>query len=709
MSTEKSIRANKLKVTELFGVNLFNERVMQQRLPRKVYQQLRETINMGKALNPEIAEIVAYAMKDWAIEKGASHFTHWFQPLNGITAEKHDSFISPSSEGRIIMEFSGKELIQGEPDASSFPSGGIRSTFEARGYTAWDATSPAFLKEDNSGVTLFIPTAFYSYTGDALDKKTPLLRSIEAINTAALRILRLFGNETVQRVLPSVGPEQEYFLIDKKFYDARLDLQLTGRTLFGARPPKGHELKDHYFGTIHERVSVFMHELDRELWKLGISAKTKHNEVAPNQFELATIYTNCNVATDQNQLVMDTMRKLARHHGLVCLLHPKPFAGLNGSGKHNNWSLTTDDGQNLLEPGQTPDENAQFLLFLTAVISAIDKHADLLRIAASDASNDLRLGGHEAPPAIISIYLGDLLTEILEKIEKGEKRGTKQNGNMRIGVSTLPPLPMDSTDRNRTSPFAFTGNKFEFRMVASSASLARPNMILNTIIANTLNEFADSLEKSEDLHSDVQELIKEKYKIHKRVVFNGDGYSAEWPEEAKRRGLPNFSTAIDAYQHLLDKKNVALFEKEKVLSRKELAARASIFTEMYIKQMIIEANTMLLMGRRHIFPAAVKSQQRLLRTLELDKLLGRNQVQILKALEEFDILIASFRLCLSNLSDLMNRLEESIETEDLKARCVDTKLKTLMEELRIYGDKLESICAAEDWDLPNYAEMLFFL
>jgi glutamine synthetase len=702
-------RSEETKVTEIFGMNLFSERVMQQRLPRKVYQELRETINMGKALNPEIAEIVAYAMKDWAIEKGATHFTHWFQPLSGMTAEKHDSFISPTKEGRVIMEFSGKELIQGEPDASSFPSGGIRSTFEARGYTAWDATSPAFLKEDSSGVTLYIPTAFYSYTGEALDKKTPLLRSIDAINSASLRILRLFDKTHVQRVLPSVGPEQEYFLIDKKYYDARLDLQLTGRTLFGARPPKGHELNDHYFGTIHERVSVFMHELDRELWKLGISAKTKHNEVAPNQFELATIYTNCNVATDQNQLVMDTMRKVARHHGLVCLLHPKPFAGVNGSGKHNNWSLISDDGQNLLEPGQTPHENAQFLLFLTAVITAIDKHADLLRMGASDAANDLRLGGHEAPPAIISIYLGELLTEILENIEQGKKRGAKQNGNITLGVSTLPPLPMDSTDRNRTSPFAFTGNKFEFRMVASSASLARPNMIINTIIANTLNEFADVLENSTSLLAAVQELIKEKYSQHKRIVFNGDGYSKAWPEEAERRGLPNFSTAIDAYQHLLDEKNIRLFESEKVLNRKELSARASIFTEMYIKQMLIEANTMLVMARRDIFPAAVKSQQRLLQTMQLDQSLGRTQPSIQKALKEFDMLLEEFTAALQALSELMNRIETSMESEELKAKCVKRELKPAMEQLRIYGDKLETLCAAEDWLLPGYAEMLFQL
>lgn len=696
-----------VNVSEIFASNVFNDQVMQQRLPKNTYKLLKNTVEKGMPLEPNIAEIVANAMKDWAIEKGATHYTHWFQPLNGVTAEKHESFISPTGSGRVIMEFSGKELIQGEPDASSFPSGGIRTTFEARGYTAWDATSPAFLKEDTTGVTLYIPTAFYSYTGDALDKKTPLLRSIDSLNRQAIRILRLFGNTTATRVTPSVGPEQEYFLIDQDYYLRRLDLQLTGRTLFGARPPKGHELNDHYFGSIKERVAAFMRELDVELWKLGVSAKTKHNEVAPHQFELAPIYTGCNIATDQNQLVMDTMTKVARHHKLVCLLHPKPFAGVNGSGKHNNWSIATDDGVNLLEPGQTPDENAQFLLFLSAIIRAVDMHADLLRIGAADAGNDHRLGGHEAPPAVISIYLGELLTDILENIEKGQRKGRKENGHITIGITTLPPLPKDSTDRNRTSPFAFTGNKFEFRMVASSASIARPNMFLNTIVADVLQEFADRLEKTDDLHPEIQSIIRETYSAHKRIIFNGDGYSVNWTDEANKRGLPVFKTAIDAYDQLIADKNRVLFKRQNVLTENELVARYNILVELYVKQILIEANTMVSLARHEIMPSVVKTLGNYSDTARKSADVGFSSKSLLEIVKKINEILDAF-------SDGINRLEQAVKdiesccSEGInKAKSIRDKLLPAMESLRASGDLLETLTAAEDWSLPTYADMLF--
>ena len=582
----------KISIVELYGTNVFNDAQMREHLPKKIYTELQHTIEEGAELNASVAEVVANAMKDWAMERGATHFTHWFQPMTGITAEKHDSFLTVNN-GKAITEFSGKELIKGESDASSFPSGGLRATFEARGYTAWDCTSPAFLREDSAGVTLCIPTAFCSYTGEALDKKTPLLRSVEAINKQALRILRLFGNTTSKKINIYAGAEQEYFLIDRELYKQRKDLIFTGRTLFGAAPPKGQELDDHYFGSIKERIAKFMKELNVELWKMGVSAKTQHNEVAPAQHELALIYDTCNIATDHNQLVMKSMKRIASHHGLACLLHEKPFAGVNGSGKHNNWSMGTDDGQNLLDPGKTPHENAQFLLFLVAVIKAVDLHAALIRHSASNPGNDHRLGAGEAPPAIVSIFLGDQLTDIFEQIEHGEATSSIQGGKMKVGVNTLPILKKDATDRNRTSPFAFTGNKFEFRMVPSSGSISGPNFILNTVVADVLKEFADELEKAEDFTTAVHELIHKTYVEHKRVIFNGNGYSGEWIEEAEKRGLPNLPTMVDAIPALTYDKTIETFERHKVLNFAELQSRAEIHYESYIKQINIEARTMI--------------------------------------------------------------------------------------------------------------------
>ncbi|MDK2805594.1 MAG: glutamine synthetase [Thermoanaerobacterium sp.] len=595
------MQENSLKT--IFGENVFNDAVMRERLPKQTYNALRKTIDEGLPLDPKVADVVANAMKDWAIEKGATHFTHWFQPLTGITAEKHESFISPTPDGKVITEFSGKELIKGEPDASSFPSGGLRATFEARGYTAWDCTSPAFVKDN----VLYIPTAFCSYTGEALDLKTPLLRSMEALSKQALRVLRLFGNTTSKKVITTVGPEQEYFLIDKKLYEKRKDLILTGRTLFGSKSPKGQEMEDHYFGTIRERVSTFMKELNEELWKLGISAKTEHNEVAPAQHELAPIFNTTNIATDHNQLTMDTMKKVALRNDLVCLLHEKPFAGVNGSGKHNNWSMSTDDGLNLLDPGTTPHENAQFLVFLCSVIKAIDEYADLLRVSCATPGNDHRLGANEAPPAIISIFLGEQLTDILEQIsESGSATNSKQGGELKIGVTTLPTLHKDSTDRNRTSPFAFTGNKFEFRMVGSSSSIATANYILNTIVAEVLSEVADRLENANNFNEEVQKILKEIVTNHKRVIFNGNGYSEEWVKEAEKRGLPNISSTVDAIPALLKDKNVKVMEKHGVLSKVELESRYEIMLENYAKTINIEALTMLDIAKRQLLPAVIK-------------------------------------------------------------------------------------------------------
>ena len=586
-------------VPEMFGSLVFNDDVMREKLPKDVYKSLRKTIDRGTDLDINVANVVANAMKDWAVEHGATHYTHWFQPMTGITAEKHDSFISPTSNGKVIMEFSGKELIKGEPDASSFPSGGLRATFEARGYTAWDPTSYAFIKDGS----LYIPTAFCSYSGEVLDKKTPLLRSMEAISEQAVRVLRLFGNTSVRRVNTTVGPEQEYFLVDKKYYEAREDLVFTGRTLFGAKPPKGQELEDHYFGVIKPRVAAFMKELDEELWKLGVYAKTKHNEVAPAQHELAPIFTTTNLASDHNQLTMEMMKKIAERHGLVCLLHEKPFAGVNGSGKHNNWSISTDKGQNLLDPGTTPYENAQFLLFLVAVIKAVDEYQDLLRISVASAGNDHRLGANEAPPAIVSMFVGEELEEVLDAIEKGTdyKGGEKQT--MEIGVHVLPNFPKDTTDRNRTSPFAFTGNKFEFRMLGSNQSISGPNIVLNTIVAEELKQFADELEGAEDFTKALNDLIRKTIKEHKRIIFNGDGYAESWQIEAEKRGLLNYKTTVEALPHFIDQKNIDLFTSHNVFTEKEMISRTEILLETYSKTINIEALTLNDMVKKQLLPA----------------------------------------------------------------------------------------------------------
>ena len=591
-------------IPNLFGSMVFNDSVMQEKLPKDSYKALKKTIEQGTHLELEVANVVANAMKDWAVEKGATHFTHWFQPMTGTTAEKHDSFISPSGEGKIIMEFAGKELVRGEPDASSFPSGGLRATFEARGYTVWDITSYAFIKDG----TLCIPTAFCSYSGEALDKKTPLLRSVQTLNTQALRVLKLFGNTTAQRVIATVGPEQEYFLIDKEMYLKRPDLIYCGRTLFGARPPKGQELEDHYFGAIKPKVSAFMKDLDEELWKLGILVKTEHNEVAPAQHELAPIFTSVNIATDHNQLTMEVMKSIANKHGLACILHEKPFAGVNGSGKHNNWSISTDTGANLLEPGETPFENAQFLLFLLAVVKAVDDYQDLIRLSVVGAGNDHRLGANEAPPAIVSVFLGDELTEILSALEAGTDYHTKEKHQMEIGVTALPHFPKDTTDRNRTSPFAFTGNKFEFRMLGSSLSISGPNFTLNTIVAETLRIFADQLEQSDNFTKDLGILVKKTIKDHKRIVFNGNNYSDDWVEEAEKRGLSNLKTTVDALPTFISPKNVALFTTHGVLSEIEIRSRYEILLESYCKTLHIEALTMIDMVKKDIIPASISYQ-----------------------------------------------------------------------------------------------------
>ena len=587
-------------VTEIFGSMVFNDHVMKERLPKETYKAMQKTIRDGRRLDINVATVVANAMKDWAIEKGATHFTHWFQPMTGVTAEKHDSFISPAGDGRVIMEFSGKELVRGEPDASSFPSGGLRATFEARGYTAWDPTSYAFIKDK----TLCIPTAFCSYGGEALDKKTPLLRSMEAISRQAVRVLRLFGNEDVTSVKTTVGSEQEYFLIEKELFDRRPDLVYTGRTLFGAKPPKGQELDDHYFGSIKPKVAEYMADLDEELWKLGIYSKTEHNEVAPAQHELAPIFSTTNIATDHNQLTMEIMQKVAKRHGLACLLHEKPFAGVNGSGKHNNWSISTNTGVNLLEPGDTPHENAQFLLFLVAVIKAVDDYQELLRVSVATAGNDHRLGANEAPPAVVSMFVGEELEGILEAIEKDEPYDTKEKDVMKVGVHVLPRFAKDTTDRNRTSPFAFTGNKFEFRMPGSALSISGPNVVLNTAVAEELRQFADELEEAADFNSALHELIKKTIREHKRIIFNGNGYDDEWLEEAARRGLANLRTTPDALPAFISEKSVSLFQTHKVFTKEEIEARYEILLENYCKVLSIEANTMLDMARREILPAA---------------------------------------------------------------------------------------------------------
>ncbi len=702
--------SEKVNVSEIFGANVFNDNVMRARLPKAVYKELQKTIELGKELNPAIADTVANAMKDWAVENGATHYTHWFQPMTGITAEKHDAFIHPTADGKVMLEFSGKELIKGEPDASSFPSGGLRATNEARGYTAWDCTSPAFLKESPDGSTILcIPTAFSSYTGEALDKKTPLLRSMEAINKQTLRILRLFGNTTATKVTTYVGAEQEYFLIDKKDYEKRKDLIFTGRTLFGAMPPKGQELDDHYFGSVKTRVLSYMHDLNVELWKLGISAKTQHNEVAPCQHELAPVYGTTNIGTDHNQLIMETMKKVAERHNLACLLHEKPFAGVNGSGKHNNWSLCTDEGQNLLEPGKTPHDNIQFLLFLTAILKAVDEHADLLRLSAAATGNDHRLGADEAPPAIISVYLGEQLDDVLEQLDTtGEATSSIKGKRFESGVATLPSFRQDATDRNRTSPFAFTGNKFEFRMVGSTQSTGTPNTIINTIVADALCQVADDLEQAEDFEMAVHDKIKELIGKHKRIVFNGNGYSEEWVEEAARRGLPNIKSMVDAVEAYKKPENIALFEKYGVLSKVEMESRAEIYYENYAKQINIETKTMLDMARKQIIPAVMKYAGDLAKGTNELKTLGMD-VSVQEGI------LRQITTELKNLVDAVERLDviddkaRAIEDDmEAAAKCFHTDVFPAMEAVRVPADKLEDLVDKTYWPFPQYEDMLFY-
>ena len=685
---------------ELFGSNVFNDAVMQKRLPKDTYKALTKTIEDGTRLDPQVANVVANAMKDWAVEKGVTHYTHWFQPLTGITAEKHDSFISPRAGGKVILEFSGKELVRGEPDASSFPSGGLRSTFEARGYTAWDPTSYAFIKD---GV-LCIPTAFCSYGGQALDKKTPLLRSMEALSTQAVRILKLFGRDAT-RVTSTVGPEQEYFLVDKKLYDLRKDLIFTGRTLFGNKPPKGQEMDDHYFGSIKPRVHAFMNDLNQELWKLGILAKTQHNEVAPAQHEMAPIFSVTTVATDHNQLTMELMKKVAERHGLVCLLHEKPFAGVNGSGKHNNWSMSTNTGYNLLEPGDDPASSAQFMLFLTAVIKAVDDYADLLRISVASAGNDHRLGANEAPPAIISMFLGDELTAIVESVMNGTPYSSHQKGDLEIGVSVLPKFPQDNTDRNRTSPFAFTGNKFEFRSLGSSASISDANVVLNTIVAESLKQFADVLEDAEDFQSKLHELVVSTLQLHKRIIFNGNGYAPEWVEEAKRRGLLNLVSTVDAVPYLLEPKNVRLFTSHSIFTETELRSRYEIQLETYAKTLNIEAGTCLLIAEREILPAAIKAMGALAKTVNEVKATGVASAAPAKVLAALSSRIDK----LSETIVALHKAVESREEGDALANAIyeHDVIIPAMNAVREVADDLETIIGKEYWPMPTYADLLF--
>ena len=690
-------------VSEIFASKVFNDKVMRERLPKETYKILKNTVFGGAQIQKEIADTVANAMKDWAIEQGATHFTHWFQPMTGVTAEKHDSFISPTKEGSIIMEFSGKELVKGEPDASSFPSGGLRATFEARGYTAWDPTSYAFVKDG----TLYIPTIFCSYKGNILDKKAPLLRSMQALNTQALRILKLFGNNA-KRVITTVGPEQEYFLIDRKMYNKRPDLIYCGRTLLGARPPKGQELEDHYFGAIKPRISAFMADLDEELWKLGVFAKTKHNEVAPSQHELAPVFATTNIATDHNQITMETMKNLAIKHNLACLLHEKPFTGINGSGKHNNWSMSTDNGTNLLEPGKTPNENAQFLLFLTAIIKAVDEYQDLLRISAASAGNDHRLGANEAPPAIVSMFLGEELTDILEAIEKDKKYSPRSVSPIEIGVDVLPHFPKDTTDRNRTSPFAFTGNKFEFRMLGSSASISGTNIILNTIVAEELSKFADILENCEDFTASLNELIKTTIKEHKRIIYNGNNYSEEWVAIAKKRGLLNLKSTVECLPYFTDQKNIDLFTNLGIFSKDEIFARQEILYENYSKVIHIEALTMIDMVKKEIIPAIIKYSNDLSKSIYYKKDLG---IDISSSLEKS--VLTKISSLSSSLMNKITALEEAVlNTKDMStpyetANYYHNFVFLAMQTLRGNVDELETLISKEYWPYPSYGQMLF--
>lgn len=691
------------KITDYFGSMVFDDRVMKARLPEKVYKSLKETIDKGTPLDASVADSVAAAMKDWAIEHGCTHYTHWFQPLTGLTAEKHDSFITPAPDGRVIMEFSGKELVKGEPDASSFPSGGLRATFEARGYTAWDPTSYAFIKDG----TLYIPTAFCSYTGEALDKKVPLLRSMDAINKQALRILKLFGNDKVQVVKTSVGPEQEYFLVPADLYAQRKDLIMSGRTLFGAMPPKGQELEDHYFGSIKQKVSEYMADLDKELWKLGILAKTKHNEVAPAQHELAPIYSTTNIATDHNQLTMEVMQKVAKKHGLVCLLHEKPFAGVNGSGKHNNWSISTDTGVNLLSPGETPHDNAQFLLFLAAVIKAVDDYQDLLRLSVATAGNDHRLGANEAPPAVISIFLGDELTAVLDAIEKDIPYDGAKKERMQLGVDVLPKFRKDTTDRNRTSPFAFTGNKFEFRMLGSSNSISCANIHLNAAVAEVLKQFADELEKADDFNAALHELIKRTIKDHKRIIFNGNGYDDAWIAEAEKRGLMNLKTTADAMPHICDKKNVDMLTSHGIFTEAEIYSRRDIMLDNYVKAVNIEALTMIDMARKEIIPAVTKFTADTASAVAV-----KNEVVSVACKYE--------KRLITMLSDLIDEMDEaasalegavaelkSYEDAVSASEFVRDSILPKMDALRAAADKAETVTAEDYWPFPTYDKLLF--
>lgn len=700
--------SKQINVTEIFGENVFSDKVMQERLPKKIYKELRKTIDEGKELDPAVADVVAEAMKNWAVDKGATHYTHIFHPLTGVTAEKHDSFITaPRGDGSVLMEFSGKELIKGEPDASSFPSGGLRATFEARGYTAWDCTSPAYVREDAAGAILCIPTAFCSYTGEALDKKTPLLRSMQAINDQAIRLLKLFGNTTSKKATACVGPEQEYFLVDKQKYLQRKDLIFTGRTLFGAMPPKGQELDDHYFGTIRQRVASYMKDVNEELWKLGVSSKTQHNEVAPAQHELAPIYAEANVAVDHNQIVMKVLKKVACQHGLQCLLHEKPFAGVNGSGKHNNWSITTDDGINLLDPGKTPHENIQFLLVLTCILKAVDKHADLLRESAADVGNDHRLGANEAPPAIISVFLGEQLEDVLEQlISTGMATKSIKGEVLHTGVKTLPDFTKDATDRNRTSPFAFTGNKFEFRMVGSRDSIASPNIVLNTIVAEAFAEACDILEKANDFDIAVHDLIKEYATEHQRIVFNGNGYSEEWVTEAKRRGLPNIKSMVDAIPALVSDKAVELFSKFGVFTRTELESRVEIQYEAYAKAINIEARTMIDIAGKQILPAVIHYTKELADTIISVKEAGSKVKVQSRLLDKTSDLLEAAEIALDKLSAATLIAGQKSEGEE-QARYFHDVVMPAMDALRAPVDQLEMIVNKELWPMPSYGDLIF--
>ena len=691
-----------MKASEIFGENVFDLAVMRDKLPKDVYKSLVNTIGSGAPLEPGVASVVANAMKDWAVEKGATHFTHWFQPMTGITAEKHDSFVSPDKDGKAIMEFSGKELVMGEPDASSFPSGGVRATFEARGYTAWDPTSYAFVKDG----TLYVPSVFFSYSGEVLDKKTPLLKSMRALNREAMRILKMFGYTDVKQVFSTVGAEQEYFLIDKKDYLKRKDLIYTGRTLFGAKPPKGQELEDHYFGAIKTRVSEYMRDLDEELWKLGIYSKTKHNEVAPSQHELAPLFASSNLANDQNQLIMEMMKRVADRHGMHCLLHEKPFAGINGSGKHNNWSMSTDTGVNLLDPGSTPAENSRFMLFFAAVIKAVDEYQDLLRLSVASAGNDHRLGANEAPPAVVSVYVGEELAEVLKAFEKDEKYAGRKKSVMKLGVDTLPDLPKDTTDRNRTSPFAFTGNKFEFRMVGSSFSLAGPNIVINTIVADVLRRFADELESAKDFNASVHDIVVRTIRENKRIIFNGNNYSEEWLEEAKRRGLSNLKNAAEALPLFAERKSVELFERMEVMSEREVVTRTEIMLDNYCKVLAIEGLTMSEMVKRDIYPAVDSYIASLCKTAEKKSRLGASS----KVDEELVRKLSDAAETMWTKTEELDRLladARSVEGAAKQAAFFADRVLPVMQEIRIVADRTETETPKGVWPYPSYGELLF--